>query len=266
MSVNVAPMKDAADLIYSQFGRPRKTFGDERIIVWFSCGAASAFLAKIMVPYGAEVVHCDATRDEHPDNLRFYNDVQDWIGQEIKSVRNMNYPGGIDEVFANTKYMAGIAGARCTVELKKGPRIDYQQPTDIHCFGYTSDEVKRAKRMEDNNPELRLMWPLIDKGVTKEDCLLMLKRAGIELPTMYKLGFKNNNCLGCVKATSPKYWNQIRRHFPAAFKERAERSRELGVRLTRYKGERIFLDELPPDSQEDFFEDLSCGPQCIPNP
>jgi len=43
---------------------------------------------------------------------------------------------------------------------------------------------------------------------------------------------------------------------------RAEQSRRLGVRLARYKGVRIFLDELPEDATEKITEDLSCGPQC----
>jgi len=41
-------------------------------------------------------------------------------------------------------------------------------------------------------------------------------------------------------------------------------SRELGVRLTRLKGERIFLDEIPADydSTEALVENISCGPDC----
>lgn len=257
-------MNEQFQVSYSQWGDTFCLDGEERIIVWFSCGAASAALAKIMVPRGAEVVHCDTRADEHPDNYRFFDEVQDWLGVEIKSIKHPDYEG-IDDVFRKHKYMAGIAGARCTVELKKAPRITYQTPFDIHCFGYTAEETKRAERMEQGNPELRLNWQLIEEGITKQDCHLMIKKAGIKLPTMYNLGFKNNNCLGCVKATSPKYWNMIRRNFPESFKERAERSRDLGARLVRYKGKRIFLDELPRNSQEDFFEDLSCGPQCQPS-
>jgi len=38
----------------------------------------------------------------------------------------------------------------------------------------------------------------------------------------------------------------------------------LGVRLTRLKGERIFIDEIPYDEGEDpiVTEDVSCGPDC----
>jgi len=79
---------------------------------------------------------------------------------------------------------------------------------------------------------------------------------------MYKLGYNNNNCKGCVKATSPSYWNKIRKDFPDVFASRAEQSRRLKCKLTRVKGKRIYLDELSPDCEEVIKEDLSCGPQC----
>jgi hypothetical protein len=64
---------------------------------------------------------------------------------------------------------------------------------------------------------------------------------------MYKLGFSNNNCIACAKATSIVYWARTRHHFPAEFARMAELSRRLGCRLTRLKGKRIFLDEIPAD-------------------
>jgi hypothetical protein len=115
---------------------------------------------------------------------------------------------------------------------------------------------------EMNNPELYVHWILRDYGLTKVDCFDILTACGIDLPAMYALGFKNNNCLGCVKATSPKYWNRIREYFPKVFAEKSAISRKLGVRLTRVKGVRIFLDELPNDCEEEIIEDISCGPQC----
>ncbi|MDV2922696.1 hypothetical protein, partial [Klebsiella pneumoniae] len=63
--------------------------------------------------------------------------------------------------------MAGIAGARCTTELKKIPREKYQRHDDVHLFGYTVEERKRAHDFEDRNPSLHVEWLLIDRGVTK---------------------------------------------------------------------------------------------------
>jgi hypothetical protein len=80
---------------------------------------------------------------------------------------------------------------------------------------------------------------------------------------MYALGFEHNNCLGCVKATSPAYWNRVRMCFPEVFKRRAEQSREIGVRLTRVQGRRIFLDQLGiEDGGGEGDGDIECGPFC----
>lgn len=243
----------------------------ERVISWFSCGAASAVAAKLAVEkYGdrVTVAYCDTMASEHPDNARFFNDVQQWLGRDILRLRSEKYYS-VEEVFQKRRYMSGIAGAICTTELKKIPRFSFQLPDDIHVFGFTLDEQKRIDSFERGNPELYLDWILRDQGYSKADCLTTLHCADIALPAMYALGFANNNCLGCVKATSPRYWQKVRQYFPDVFRRRAELSREIGARLVRINGERKFLDELPFDSQSNLWEmivdaqeDISCGPQC----
>lgn len=234
-----------------------------RRLVWFSCGAASAVAAKLAVEkYGdaCTVVYCDTMATEHPDNARFFADAEKWIGRKIEKVRSEKY-ATVDEVFERRRYMSGIAGAICTTEMKKIPREAFQVPGDVHLFGYTYDEQSRAEQFEENNPSLAVEWILIDQFVTKAECLLRLEVAGIALPAMYALGFDHNNCLGCVKATSPGYWNRTRRLFWDVFAHRAQQSRAIGARLVRLNGTRIFLDELPPE--EDAPDDaIDCGPAC----
>jgi len=234
-----------------------------RRVVWFSCGAASAVAAKLIVDRhtsSCEVVYCDTLISEHPDNKRFLKEVEVWIGRKITIIKSDKF-GSVDDVFEKTRYISGIKGARCTVEMKKIPREKWQKPNDIHVFGYTFDEVKRADTFEKNNPALDVEWILIDEKIDKHRCLAILSEAGIKLPEMYSLGFDHNNCLGCVKATSPKYWNKVRMNFPSVFKNRCVQSRLLGVKLVRFKGERIFLDELPVDATGPK-EDIECGPVC----
>jgi hypothetical protein len=239
--------------------------GDGRVVVWYSDGAASAVAARLAVLEHGDrclVVKCDTTSDEHPDNLRFRKDVERWIGREVLLIRNADY-AGVDDVFERERYMAGIAGARCTTELKKRVRMGFQRPDDIHVFGYTYDERKRAREFVMNNPELALDWNLIRRGITKRQCLVRLESAGIRLPEMYALGFEHNNCLGCVKATSPAYWNRTRALFPEVFDRRAQQSREIGARLVRINDERRFLDELPADlGMGESDGDIECGPFC----
>jgi 3'-phosphoadenosine 5'-phosphosulfate sulfotransferase (PAPS reductase)/FAD synthetase len=191
-------------------------------------------------------VYCE-TGAEHPDNARFLTDCEAWFGRKVTRLRG-EY-ADTWEVWEKTRWLAGINGARCTTELKVAPRLAFQRPTDIHVFGYTADKADsdRSKRMRENYPELDVIFPLIDRGLTKAACLDMVQRAGIKLPPMYALGFQNNNCIPCVKATSPAYWALIRKHFPNKFERMAKLSRELDVRLCRINNERRFIDEIPLD-------------------
>ena len=234
-----------------------------RRLVWFSCGAASAVLARLAVDaYGADcdVVYCDTMSSEHDDNARFFADVEGWIGRSISVIKSTEYVS-VDDVIDRRRYMAGPRGAACTSLMKKAPREAMQRIDDVHLFGYTAEESKRADDFEDRNPSLRVEWLLIDRGITKAQCHAMIAVAGIAEPTMYALGYEHNNCLGCVKSTSAGYWNKIRRDFPAVFERRCRQSRALGVRLVRLHGVRIFLDELPEgaDAPQD---NIDCGPVC----
>ena len=238
-----------------------------RMIAWFSCGAASAVAAKEAIAhyscdFDVVVVNCDTRPSEHPDNYRFSADVEKWIGQSVIFLRNDNY-STVDDVFERVRYMNGVRGARCTTELKKAPRLQFARPDDIHVFGFTADEKRRVREFEKRNPDLLLRWVLVEAGITKADCYVRLQAAGIALPTMYKLGFRNNNCPGCVKASSPWYWDKVRTFFPDVFKRRCEQSRSIGCRLVEiHHHERIFLDELPPGPFRNRKENLSCGPEC----
>ncbi len=240
-----------------------------RLLCWFSCGAASAVATKISIgQYGDDFevmpVCCDTRPSEHPDNMRFARECETWFGRPITFISNDQY-ATVDEVFERVGYMSGVKGARCTVELKKKPRFKFARPDDVHVFGFTADEGKRIREFKERNPELYLKWPLQELGITKSKCYEMVSLAGIELPAMYLLGFDNNNCPGCVKASSPWYWDMVRTHFPEVFKRRCEQSRKIGVRLVEiHHHERIFLDELPagPFKKRGKKENLSCGPEC----
>lgn len=245
-----------------------------RIVSWFSCGAASAVATKLAIQAanGREVVvaYCDTSRREHPDNMRFLADCEKWFGQEILILGNDEYERDPDVVFRKTRFLVGPSGARCTAELKRKVRLGFQQVADRVVLGYTAEEGHRLERTAKAEP-LVDFWPvLIERGLTKDDCLGVVSRAGIELPTMYKLGYRNNNCLGCVKGQAG-YWNKIRVDFPERFAEMAAIERELGRAICKREWtedgvrhlERIPLDRLPPDLGNYGSEpDISCGIIC----
>jgi len=232
-----------------------------RVLVWFSCGAASACAAKLILEQypDAEILYCDTLAFEHPDNRRFIADVEKWMGKEIKILKSEKYQD-IFDVFNKTGWLVGVSGARCTQELKRNVREQYQSVGDVHVFGFGVDELARIARFERDNPEIYLMFPLRDAGMNKQACLDMLMQAGIELPAMYKLGYKNNNCIGCVKG-GKGYWNKIRVDFPESFDKMAKFEREINARIFND----VWLDDLPPEAgryQSEF--ETECGVVCTP--
>ncbi len=248
----------------------------QRIVCWFSCGAASAVATKLTIAENQRgenlplVIAYTEIEEEHPDNRRFLAECQDWFGQEIQVLRNDQYDASIYEVFRRTRYLKGPSGAACTRLLKKEVRSQFERPNDRQVFGYTIEEQHRVDRFIDANNHVDLVTPLIDKGLSKQDCLAMLANAGIELPAMYKLGYKNNNCIGCVKGEAG-YWNKIRVDFPEVFERMAQVEESLGRTVCKIERtidgkktlERIPLRELSPDAGNYEAEaDISCGIFC----
>lgn len=243
-----------------------------RVLAWFSCGSASAVAAKLSVErYGdrCEVLYCDTLAYEHPDNLRFLGDVERWLGVPIKILKSDTY-ADIFDVFQRTRWLVGPSGARCTTELKKNVRTAYQQPDDLHVFGLTADEYPRSLVLRKNNHDLRIALPLIDAKITKAECHQRITAAGIEKPAMYRLGYDNNNCIGCVKGGTA-YWLKIQRDFPEAFDRMAKMERTLDAAICKREWveggkrmrERVFLDELTP--ADDFGQaelGMECGVLC----
>lgn len=245
-----------------------------RIVSWFSCGAASAIATKLAIADndGALplVVAYTEVAEEHEDNRRFLEDCERWFGVPIQILRNDNYGASIYEVFIRSRFLKGPRGAACTRLLKKQVRADFQQHGDINVFGFTVEEQHRLDRMIDANSDVEYVAPLIDRQLTKSDCLAMLRNAGIEIPAMYRLGYRNNNCIGCVKGEAG-YWNKIRRDFPDSFERMSQAEQMLGRTICKIERtvngkrtiERVYLKDLPPD-QGNYPEeqDIDCGIFC----
>ena len=151
------------------------------------------------------------------------------------------------------------------IYIKKEARQHWEKsnPHDFIVLGFTAEERHRHDRFALTERD-NILPVLIEAGITKQDCYRIISEAGLMLPAVYLMGYPNANCIGCVKATSPTYWNHVRQHHPKVFQHRAEQSRKLGARLARYKGERIFLDELPADAKGRPLKgmDFECGIFC----
>lgn len=225
-------------------------------LAWWSAGITSAIACKIAIETypNTRLIYIE-TGAAHPDNVRFKIDCENWYGREIETVVNSKgYKNPID-VILKTKYVNGPEGARCTLELKKEVRREVQDSyaaslfnqdapiiQQVFGFEYVRKEVNRAIRFKQQFPETNPKFPLIKKGVNKDNCAGLILQAGIQLPVMYKLGYPNNNCIGCVKG-GMGYWNKIRNDFPTDFNNMASAERVVGHSCING----TFLDELLPE-------------------
>lgn len=160
------------------------------------------------------------------------------------------------------RYINGVAGAPCTTHLKRNVRKEWESklPDEpiTYVWGLDSTERERATRLKANN-SFNHEFPLIDRGLTKENVHCLADELGIKRPEMYELGYHNNNCIGCVKG-GKGYWNRIRKDFPEVFESRAKLEREIGHSCI--KG--VFLDELNPDAgRNDKPIQMQCSLACL---
>lgn len=239
----------------------------ERYVVRFSCGIPSAVTAKLaLAEFGHENVEITRsdTRSEHPDNERFMRDCEEWFGKKVTVLASEEYQD-IWDVYRRERFIVSHQGAKCRGVMKMAPFYGFYQPTDTLLFGYTADKLDaaRAARLQAGSAEL-MRFPLIERNLTRSDCMAMVSRAGIEQPEMYRLGFRNNNCLGCPKG-GKGYWNKIRQHFPEYYERMAAIQRDLGAGANFLKrgDQRISLDDLRPDEgRHEDEQDFECSIMC----
>lgn len=233
-------------------GGGRGAEGGMNNVAWFSCGVASAVTCLMRPDWDWVYIEISSA---HPDNERFIKEVEAKTGKKIIRKRSEKYADQF-EVIRKRRYINGPAGAACTTVLKRDVR-DSMNITGLQAFGYTVEERHRAERLSLLHPELKAVFPLIQEQFTKQMCHDFLKDYGIDAPRMYTLGYQNNNCIGCVKG-GKKYWQKIRKDFPAYFAEMSKLEREVGA--TCING--TYLDELPIEQPSLFVELPECGGFC----
>ncbi|MGD1959126.1 MAG: phosphoadenosine phosphosulfate reductase family protein [Fulvivirga sp.] len=224
-------------------------------IAWWSAGVTSAVACKIALEqYDNVKLYYIETGAAHSDNQRFLKECQDWYDHEIITAQNRKgYMSPLD-VALKERYINGPEGAKCTQVLKKDVRYDIEKLHEVNLFnsvrltnqifGYewNKKEVNRAIRFLQQYPDANGLFPLIERRITKPNCASILLTNGIDLPALYKLGYNNNNCIGCFKG-GKGYWNKIRIDFPYYFWEVARAERVIGRSCING----VFLDELDPE-------------------
>lgn len=132
-----------------------------------------------------------------------------------------------------------------------------------YVWGFDLHEKSRAGRTIEANPQAEHEFPLIEKGLSKEEVHGLFERTfTFPRPVMYDMGYPNNNCLGCIKG-GMGYWNRIRKDFPDVFESRAKLERLVGYSILKDRNGPVYLDELEPDRGDmntEIFPD--CGIMC----
>jgi hypothetical protein len=241
-----------------------------RYVCRFSCGAASAVATKLILSefgqtHDVQIINAYIA-EEHPDNQRFLADCERWFGRPITVLRDTRYGASAQTVWHQKQWIKSRFGASCSRALKRDVLEKFSLPGDVKVLGFTAEEQDRFDNLVDRSPDMEIKAPLIERGLGKADCLAMIERAGIELPAMYRLGYNNNNCIGCCKG-GEGYWNKIRKDFPVVFQRAADIQAGIGLGAYLFRdrntGERYSLHDLPADKgRHDDEPEISCSFFC----
>ena len=239
---------------------------NKKIICWWSGGITSAVACKIALDLyrsknQVKVIMID-TQNEDKDTYRFKKDCEKWYGQKIELISGIrpkndfcanlkqdyifidigNEYDSIQDVWEKHNSLNVATGAICSTQLKRRVREKWQEQNeyDYQVFGFEFDkkEQNRALGLHNNHPKAKGIFPLLMMAYDKDDCLKIVQEAGIEIPRMYQLGFRNNNCLktGCVQG-GIGYWQKMQRDFPEKFEAMAE----VEHKLTALRGEPVTM-------------------------
>lgn len=134
-------------------------------IGWFSGGVTSAVAIKLALDAGFDVqIFYFETGAHHSDHERFIKDCENLYERKITVVRNKKE---VDLWTVLRKgYINSPNGAYCTKLLKKDMRILLEKVIeyDFQIFGFEYDlkQINRAIRFQQQYPEAKAVFPLIE--------------------------------------------------------------------------------------------------------
>lgn len=206
------------------------------IICWWSGGITSAVACKLAIDFYTKdrcrVIMID-TKNEDEDTYRFKKDCEELYGIEIESITIIGDSfNSIEDIWYKHCSLNVATGAICSTVAKREVRELWQKSNkysnQVFGFEFEKKEFNRAMSMKLNHPKSKPIFPLLMMGYDKNDCIKLMTEWGIEVPRVYKLGFKNNNCFntGCVQG-GIGYWQKMKKDFPEKYYAMAKREHDL---------------------------------------
>lgn len=197
-------------------------------VCWISAGVSSFVAGYLERETVDHFIYIDIA-DQHPDSMRFIRDCERALNRPIEILK-AGYEDVADVIRKENCIKIPGGFAPCTNRLKKQVRKAWEKAHEdfliTYVWGMDANESNRAERLDLAMMGFNNDFPLIERGLTKQDAHAICERLGIKRPAMYELGYSNNNCIGCIKG-GMGYWNKIRVDFPEVFpKPRQARARD----------------------------------------
>jgi len=286
----------------------------DKLAISFSGGRTSALMTKLLLERYSDdheiLITFANTGVEHPDTLRFVDDCDRHLfgGRVVWIESVINQKAGVGVGFKIVNYdtaarkgepyrdgvkkygLWNVVTPACTNRLKVEPMEKYLETQGFFrgkrlnydtAIGIRADE---ADRISVRRKEYRLIYPLVQWGVTKADVLAECKKWPFDLAIKEHYG----NCVGCFKKTVRKlatvakeepahfdFWREIEEEFKSFKTTPAATDPKTGLRrmyrrhqtvndifkLSKDPDFRPFIEK-ENDPQLRLFDDLDVGGGC----
>lgn len=154
------------------------------------------------------------TKGERCASVPFFTETNQ-PGREGRLRRNCTRDYKIDPI---KRKIRGLLG------LKKGQRV---KAKIVQWIGISMDEINRMKPAQE--PWVETRWPLIEKGMTRNDCLFWMTKNNLPLP-------KKSSCIGCPYHNDAT-WRDMKMNHPEEWEDaiKVDQMIRNGVRGTKQK-------------------------------
>lgn len=218
---------------------------------------------------------------EHPATLRYVRDVmRPWAAEyglpvhELQRIPTRGVSAGNVETLLRrltregsrsvpipVRMSNGAPGIRsCTADFKirviakwlKEHGASADNPATV-CIGISTDEMERAANRKQRAPHERVVYPLLNLGLSRDGCAQVIRAAGLPVPP-------KSSCWFCP-FHRPAVWAEMRRDEPDLFWQAVGLERTLNDRQDRLGKDHVFLtrfarplDEAINEAQPSLFD------------
>lgn len=200
----------------------------------FESGGIGSFMTtkRVVDKYGKENVIrlFTDTLIEDEDLYRFQEDATAFFDIPLTRIADGRTPW---EVFRDVRFLGNSRIAQCSHILKqetaaKWIKANFKPDECTLYLGIDWTEEHRTKSPIRNWAPYQVEFPMCEEPyLTKDEMLMELSKANIEIPRLYKMGFAHNNCGGgCVRAGQGHFINLLKT-MPERFKEWEENEQKM---------------------------------------